>query len=146
MTVLASTWLMLAIVLCAFAWMAGRRLAAFSLPLAVALAAAAIYIPTGSPRLTVPPQGKYTVLGADIQVNVAILALLKSEDGSVRFYRLPYSTSQANALQQALDGAENGQGVAAEIDGEGGAAFDGEPPTSAAEPPKVPETPALSLP
>lgn len=145
MILLASTWLLLALVMSAFAWMAGKRWVAFSLPLAVALAALAVYVPTGSPRFTQPPKGRYVVLGADIQVDVAIFALLKPESGPATFYRLPYSTSAANSLQQAMDGAENGSGVNATVDGEGGASFDGDPPVSGL-PPKVPEQPALSLP
>jgi hypothetical protein len=145
MILLATTWLGLAVLLCAFAWMAGRRLAAFSLPLAVALAALSVYIPTGSPRYTAPPPGKYTVLGARIDVNVAIWALLDDGKGAPTFYKLPYSTSAANSLQQALDGAQNGQGVEAQIDGEGGATYDGDPPVTGTET-KTPETPAISLP
>jgi hypothetical protein len=145
MIILASTWLLLALVMSAFAWMAGKRLAAFSLPLAVALAALAIYIPTGSPRLTQPPAGKYTVVGADIEVDVAIYALLKGEDGVSRFYRLPYSAGQANALQAAKDGAgESGQ-VIATIGEDGGAQYDGPPPVTGLTP-KVPEQPAINLP
>lgn len=145
MTIIASDWLLLAVVLCVFAWFAGKRIAAASLPVAVALAALAIYIPTGSPRFTHPPAGKYTVLGARIDVDVAIYALLDDGKGEPRYYRLPYSTSQANALQAAQDGAQEGQGVQATVDGEGGVAYDGEPPVSG-EPPKVPEAPAISIP
>jgi hypothetical protein len=146
MIILASTWLLLALIMSAFAWVSGKRFAAFSLPLAVVLAALAVYVPTGSPRFTAPPAGKYTVVGADIEVDVAIYALLKGEDGVSRFYRLPYSVGQANALQAAKDGAgEDGQ-VTATIDGEGegGTRFDGPPPV-AGDPPKVPEQPAISL-
>ena len=144
MTLLASIWLGLALLLCIFAWFAGRWLA-LALPLAVALAAIAIYFPTGSPRFTTPPPGKYTVLGAKIEVNVAIWALLDDGNGEPRYYRLPYSTSAANDLQQALDGAQNGQGVKAVIDGEGGQSYDGDPPVTGEET-KVPEAPAISLP
>jgi hypothetical protein len=145
MITLATTWLGLSVLLCSFAWMAGKRLAAFSLPLAVALAALAIYIPTGSPRLTQPPAGKYTVVGADIEIDVAIYALLKGEDGVSRFYRLPYTAGQANALQAAKDGAGEAGQVTATIGEDGGAQYDGPPPVQG-DPPKQPEQPALSIP
>lgn len=145
MTLLASDWLALAGLLCIAAWFANRRFITVLLPFAAIIAAYAVYLPTGSPRLTNPPAGKYTLLGAKIEVNVAIWALLEDGSGTVRYYRLPYSSSQANALQAALDGAENGQGVQANIDGEGGASFDGPPPVTGTET-KTPEQPALSLP
>jgi hypothetical protein len=146
MTTLASTWLLLAIVMCAFAWMAGKRWVAFSLPLAVTLAALAVYAPTGSPRFTEPPTGKYTVLGADIQVDVAIFALLKPESGQAVFYRLPYSTSQANQLQGAQDAGQGQPGsVKMEVGQDGGMTYDGPPPVTG-NPPKVPETPTVSIP
>lgn len=145
MMILASTWLGLSLLLSAFAWFAKRRLIALFLPFAVALAALAIYIPTGSPRFTKPPPAQYTVLGADIQVDVAIYALLKPANGPAVYYKLPYSTAQANALQEALDGAQNGQGVQARVNGEGGVQYDGPPPVQG-DPPKQAETPAISLP
>jgi len=145
MIILASTWLGLCAVLSVFAWFANRRFIAAFLPFAAIIAALAIYVPTGTARYTAPPPGKYTVLGADIEVNVAIYALLQGTDGKVVFYKLPYSTSQANALQAALDGAQNGQGVQATIDGDGGAQYDGDPPVTGTET-KTPEAPALTLP
>ena len=145
MSLIASVWLFLSLALCAFAWMAGRRFAALTLPLAVVITAFAIQVITGLPRLTSPPAGHYTVLGAKIEVNVAIWALLEDSNGAVRYYKLPYSSSQADQLQQALDGAETGQGVKATIDGEGGQTYDGDPPVQGTEA-KTPETPALTLP
>ncbi len=142
MIVLASDWLLLAVVLCCFAWMAGKRWTAISLPLAVALAAISIYIPTGSPRLTQPPPGNYQVLGADIQANVAIYVLLKSANGVAVYYKLPYSTTQANALQNAMDGEG---GVTANVGQDGGVAYDGDPPVTGDDT-KAPEQPAISLP
>ncbi|RTL72365.1 MAG: hypothetical protein EKK41_05075 [Hyphomicrobiales bacterium] len=145
MTLLASTWLLMAVVMCGFAWVAGKRLAALSLPLAVALAAFAIYVPTGTPRFTRPPAGKYAVLGSRIDVNIAIYVLLDNVNGAPVYYRLPYTNSQANALQAAKDGSPDGQGITANIDGEGGAQFDGPPPVQG-DPPKTPETPTVSIP
>jgi hypothetical protein len=44
-----------------------------------------------------------------------------------------------------MDAAQNGQGVKATIDGQGGAQFDGPPPVTG-EPPKQAEQPAVSIP
>jgi hypothetical protein len=147
-TILASTWLLLSVVMCCFAWMAGRRLAALSLPLAVTLAALAIYVPLGMPIPHSPKPGKYTVLGADIQVDVAIFVLLKSGDMQPTYYKMPYSATAANQLQAAKDAAEaeGGQGsVQAIVGQDGGVLYDGPPPVTG-EPPKAPEQPAVSIP
>ena len=137
---IASTWLSLSILLCVFAWYA-QRLVALTLPAAVALAALAVYIPTGSPRFTVPPPGDYQVVGADIEVDVAIYVLLKLGSAPAIYYKLPYTTGQANSLQQAMDGEG---GVKASVGGDGGVAYDGDPPVSGDEP-KQPETPAFTI-
>ncbi|RUU81299.1 hypothetical protein [Mesorhizobium sp. M7A.F.Ca.MR.362.00.0.0] len=142
MTILASTWLALAVLLCAAAWFAKRRVIGISLPVAVTIAALAVYIPTGSARFTKPPPGDYAVVGADIQVNVAIYVLLKEGSNPPVFYKLPYSNSQADKLQQAMDGEG---GVKATVGDEGGVSFDGPPPVTGAEP-KTPEVPALTIP
>jgi hypothetical protein len=145
MIVLASVWLLLALVMSGFAWMAGKRLAAFSLPLAVALAAVAIYLPTGTPRLTQPPSGKYTVLGAKIVVDVGIWVLLDDGQSEPRYFRLPYSNQQANELQGAQDAGQGQPGsVKMNVGEDGGVAYDGPAPVTG-EPPKAPEQPAISL-
>lgn len=146
MTMLATVWLGLSILLCTFSWFAKRRLIGLSLPVAVGIAALAVYLPTGSPRFTQPPPAEYTVLGADIQVNIAIYVLLKEGANPPVFYKLPYSNEAANQLQQALDASQGtGQGPHIKLDGEGGAQFDGPPPVTG-EPPKTPEIPAISIP
>jgi hypothetical protein len=145
MIMLATDWLGLAILLCIFAWFSGRRFVALLLPFAAIIAALSLLVVTGSPRFTSPPPGKYTVVGADIEVDVAIWALLKPENGPAVYYRLPYTPGQAGALQEAKDGAgENGQ-VTATIGDEGGVSYDGPPPVTG-EPPKVPEQPQTTLP
>ena len=140
----ASTWLMLSVLLCAFAWLAGKRFAALSLPIAVVVTAFAIWVPTGTPRYTSPPPGKYTILGARIDVGVAIFALLDDGKSEPRYYRLSYSTSQANALQQAMDGSQDGQGAQAIVGQDGGVSYDGPSPITG-EPPKQAEQPAVSI-
>lgn len=145
MIILASVWLGLALLLSFYAWLAGKRFAAISLPIAVVITAFAIWVPTGTPRYTSPPHGKYIVLGARIDVDVAIYALLDDGRGEPRYYRLSYSASQANALQAALDGAQDGQGVQAIVGQDGGLSYDGDPPVTGL-PPKQAEQPAVTLP
>jgi hypothetical protein len=141
MIILASTWLGLSLLLCVFAWYA-RRWVALTLPVAVALAALAVYLPTGSPRFTKPPPGDYDVVGADIVPNVGIWVLLKEGSAPPVYFRLPYSNSQADKLQSAMDGEG---GVKAKVGQEGGVIFDGPPPVTG-EPPKAPEQPAVTIP
>jgi hypothetical protein len=83
----------------------------------------ASFIPLGHAAPWQPAPGHYAVLGAKIEVDVAIYVLLDSEDGP-RFYRLPYTTGTANALQASLDAALGSGGtVGADIDGEGSPGF-----------------------
>jgi hypothetical protein len=139
MTAIATTWLALSLALAAYAWFAYRT--PVVLPALAAMAALCMWVPTGTPRLTTPPAGDYTVVGADIQVDVAIYALLKPATGPAVYYRLPYSNEQANALQAAMDGEG---GASAAVGEGGGIAYDGEPPVSGNEA-KVPERPALNV-
>ncbi|MBZ9943414.1 hypothetical protein LB533_20215 [Mesorhizobium sp. BR1-1-13] len=133
-----TTWLLLSLALAAYAWFAYRT--PYVLPALAAAAALCMWVPTGTPRYTAPPQGHYTVLGAKIVVDQYIDALL--DDGTqAMLYRLPYSTAQANALQAAMDG---GNGVRAEVGEGGGVAYDGEPPVTGDES-KAPEAPSLNV-
>lgn len=145
MSAIASTWLGLAILLSAFAWLAKKRLAAISLPFAALIAAGALFVPLGRPIPLMPPAGDYTVVGADIQVDVAIYALLKPAGGQPVFYRLPYSNEQASQLQGAKDASQDGTGIHAVIGEDGGVKYDGSPPVTG-EQPKQAEAPAISLP
>jgi hypothetical protein len=143
-TTIATTWLFLSLSLAAYAWFAYRT--PYVLPALAVMAALCMWVPTGTPRLTTPPAGRYTVLGADIQVNVAIYVLLKDGNAEARYFRLPYSNEQANALQQALDASQGHGGVSANVGEEGGVQYDGENPVSSQEAPKQAEQPALSIP
>lgn len=142
MSLIASDWLLLAAILCAAAWFANRRFITFLLPFAVAIAAFAVYLPTGSPRFTRPPAGDYKVIGADIDVNVAIYVLLKPANGQAVYYRLPYTNTQADQLQNAMDGEG---GAKADVGEDGGVRYDGAAPVTGSEA-KTPETPAITLP
>jgi len=77
---------------------------------------------------------------------VAIYALLDDGKSEPRYYRLSYSTSQANALQQAMDSAQDGQGAQAIVGQDGGVSYDGPPPDAKGLPPKQAEQPAISIP
>ena len=103
-------------------------------------------MPLGEPAFMRPPPGKHTVLGARIDVDEAIYVLLDSGlGGPPRYYVLPYSTGQANALQGAIDAAQGEQGgVEAEMGEDGGEmAFHG--PAVQEDRPKQPERPAYEV-
>lgn len=126
---LATIWLALCLALCAYAWYGVRHV--LVLPVMFMLAAGAIYAPTGTPRFTQPPAGQYTVLGARIDVDKAIYVLLDGGNGAPTYYVLPYTTGQANDLQDALDTAGEGGTVKATMRGDGGGmAYDGEAPVT----------------
>jgi len=143
--IVASVWLGLSVLICAFAWMASKRTAALLLPLSVITVSAGLVIVSGTPRFTTPKAGHYTVLGAKIIVDVAIYALLDNGSDEPTYYRLPYTNSQANALQSALDSAQDGQGAQAIVGQDGGVSYDGAAPVTD-EPPKQAEQPAISIP
>lgn len=146
MIAIATTWLALALLLATFSWFAKRQMIAIFLPVVAVLAAAALYVPLGRPIPLSPKAGHYTVLGAKVVPNVAIWVLLDDGVSEPRYYRLKYSNTDANALQQAED-AGNGQpgSVKMQVGPDGGASYDGPPPVSG-EPPKPVEQPALNLP
>ncbi len=84
-------------------------------------ARAARRIPAGrTPIFWRPPSGKYTVLGARIDVNKAIYVLVDSGKGDPVYYVLPYSNQTAEQLQKAMEGArESGGRVGMQINGDG---------------------------
>lgn len=145
MSAIASTWLGLAILLSAFAWLAKKRVAAIALPFAAAIAAAALFVPLGRPIPLMPPAGDYTVIGSKIVVDVGIWVLLDDGKGEPRFYRMPYSNEQASQIQGAKDASQDGAGIHAVIGEYGGVRYDGPPPVTG-ELPKQAEAPAISLP
>lgn len=136
----ATACLALALALSAFAYGALRRWTTVALLPASMAAVCVVALSLGRPLPMTPPAGDYQVLGADIVVDVAIYALLKG-DGEAVYYRLPYSTGQANALQQAMDG--EGGAFAAVGEG-GGVSYDGDPPVAGDEN-KTAERPQLSV-
>lgn len=143
--IIPSVWLGLALLLSLFAWLANRKMPMFVLPLAAVIAGLAIWVPTGTPRFTQPPKGDYAILGSKIVVDVAIYLLLDDGAGEPRYYRLPYSASKADELQDAIN-VDGGKGVRVVIEGtEGGESYEGPPPPSAQEH-KVHEAPEFTLP
>lgn len=122
MTPAITLWLAFVLSCGVIAWFGTRR-QAIAFLVVVIFAAPMSFMTLGHAAPWQPAPGHYTVLGAKIEVDVAIWVLLDSETGP-RFYRLPYSTGTANALQQSMDAAlGNGGTVGADIDGEGSPGF-----------------------
>src|SRR5690606_499848 len=116
---MTTAWLFLTLAMTAVAWVAiwarhdseWRVRSALMVPCCAVLAWHFLTVPLGKPAST-PPAGEYTVLGARIDVPTdtsagAIYVLLDgvaeaAEESVPRYYVLPYSTQQANALQSAM--------------------------------------------
>lgn len=103
----------------------------------------ALQAPIGYPDHDRVPPGEWTVLGARIDVDVAIYAMLDNGTGEPHLYRLPYTAGQADKLQQAIDAtaANAAGGVEAQADAEGEIEF--HPKPVEANPEKTPETPVV---
>lgn len=86
-----------------------------------------------------PAHGEYDVVGARIDVDVAIWVLLSQAGSEPRFYVLPYTAATANKLQQALDASQEGDGPRLEMTESGEAVFHA--PPVRADPPKQPQEP-----
>lgn len=101
-------------------------------------------IPLGHPDYDPLPHGDFTVLGARIDVDVAIYAMLDDGSGEPHLYRLPYTTGQADRLQKAIDETAGGQaaGVKARSDDQGLPEFYAEPVRE--DPPKNVERPMVT--
>lgn len=116
MAQVALGWLAFMLALGIYAWF--RR--AWLLPFIGALTLYIAPIPLGLPQFWSPPAGKYNVVGAKIIPNVAIYALLDNGASQPRYYKLPYSAKQANALQNAMDHNADGHGkVGMKLDSQG---------------------------
>lgn len=139
MTPALTLWLAFVIAAAAISWFGTRR-QAVAFAVVAALIAPATILPLGHATPLEPPQGKYSVLGARIDIDVAIWVLLDAgKGGPPRYYRLPYKASTANDLQAAMDMVVGQEGGTVGMTmGEGGATgFAEETPT--AEPPKQAE-------
>lgn len=135
-----SLWAIIVLFLGVLLWFSRPQLSSLLIwVLGSAILLPATFAPLGEPQFGSPPPGKHTIIGADIIPDVAIYVLLKSETGSYpRYYVLPYTTGQANALQEAIDATQGQQGGAQAEFGEGGEpAFHG--PSVQEDRPKIPE-------
>lgn len=142
MTPAVTLWLSFVLAAGVLAWATPRLALPFALVALLTLPGAFMTLGRAAPWR--PPAGEYAVLGARIDVDVAIYVMVDGKPAP-RMYRLPYSTKAANDLQAALDGAADGQGGVAMIvppgDDSPGFAEDSGP----GDPPKRTETPAINL-
>ncbi len=118
MTYSLTLWLSYVLASAAIVWFAPRAAIPFAIIAALSLPAS--FLPVGTPIFWKPPSGKYTVLGARIDVNKAIYVLVDSGKGDPVYYVLPYSNQTAEQLQKAIEGArESGGRVGMQINGDG---------------------------
>ncbi|QIG68665.1 hypothetical protein EVB67_015 [Rhizobium phage RHph_TM3_3_14B] len=142
MTPAITLWLAFVLAVGAICWFGNKRQAVAFLLLAAATAPATI-LPLGHAYPFSPPKGHYTVIGARIDVDEAIWVLLDSGSAPPRYYRLPYKTSTANDLQNALDVAEGNGGTVGMQQGEEGSPGFAEGGAPGSEQPKLAEPQAI---
>lgn len=118
MTPAITLWLALVLAVGAVTWFGSKRQAIAFVLIAIATAPASA-LPLGHAAPWSPPPGHYTVLGARIDIDEAIWVLLDTEGGPM-FYKLPYTTGTANALQQSMDMAVGSGGKVGMDQGESG--------------------------
>lgn len=136
MTHSLALWLAFVVAAGAIAYFGTRR-QAIAFALAAALTLPAAFLPLSYATPLAPPPGKHTVLGARIDVDVAIYVLIDTPT-EPRLYRLPYSAEAANQLQAAQDGMADGEGgVALRVGQDGSPGFSEDSGTP--EPPKQAE-------
>lgn len=132
MAITVTTWLFLTIAIAALAWFClPRWLTVFAVLAGSAVAYAAAPLPLGMADYRAPASGKYTVLGARVDIDKAIYVLLDNGNGEPHYYVLPYTQAKAQQLQSAMDGAANGDGdgVEGELGEDGEMAFHPKPVT-----------------
>lgn len=107
------------------------------------VAAATISIPLAA--LSYPsswlPSGQQTVLGVRVDVDKAIYVMLDGPEP--RLFVLPYTEQAAQQLQQAQDGAADGEGTVVMTQGEDGSPGFAEEEAGGRNPPKNAEVPLL---
>lgn len=116
MTTVATTWLLLAVLLCVYAWFQRAWLLLPTLLAALALS----FAPLSHPAFWQPPAAHYAVYGARIIPNQGIWILLADGGNEPVYYRLPYSKQQAEQLQMLQDLTGGEPGAIAMTIGEGG--------------------------
>lgn len=110
------------------------------------IAAATIAIPVAALSYPSPwlPSGPQTVLGVRVDVDKAIYVMLDpSAGGEPRLFVLPYTEQTAQQLQQAQDGAADGEGRVVMTQGEDGSPGFAEEEAGGRNPPKNAEVPLL---
>lgn len=137
MTPAITLWLAVVLAIGGVTWF-GTRKQAIAFFLIALLTAPAVHITLGHAAPWTPAPGHYTVLGAKIEMDVAIWVLLDTPDGP-RFYKLPYTPQTANGLQKAMDMAEGNGGTVGLEQGEEGSPGFAEEGGAAAGEVKVPE-------
>ncbi len=100
-------WLAFALAASAIVFIGKRRAIALAVVIAALLPATALTL--GHPATNLP-HGEHVVLGLKIDEPTAIYVLLDSQEGSPRYYQLPYSDETAKALQDAAYSAEESGG------------------------------------
>lgn len=136
MTPAITLWLAFVLAAGAILFVGGTKRQAIAFTIVAMLTAPATLTPLGHATPIAPPKGHYTVLGARIDVDVAIWVLLDSGQGTPRFYKLPYSAATANGLQKAMDMAEGNGGTVGMVQGEEGSPGFAEEGAPGAEEPK----------
>lgn len=146
MTTVTTTWLCLTLAIAALAWFGlPRWLTVVAVLAGSAIAYAAAPLPLGMADYRAPASGKYTVLGARVDIDKAIYVLLDNGNGEPHYYVLPYTQAKAQRLQNAMDGAANGEGdgVEGELGEDGEMAFHPKPVTDSG--PKEAEQPMTEV-
>jgi hypothetical protein len=107
------------------------------------IAAATIVVPLAA--LSYPsswlPSGQQTVLGVRVDVDKAIYVMLDGPEP--RLFVLPYTEQAAQQLQEAQDGASDGEGRVVMTQGEDGSPGFAEEEAGGRNPPKNAEVPLL---
>lgn len=107
------------------------------------VAAATIAIPVAALSYPSPwlPLGPQTVLGVRVDVDKAIYVMLDGPEP--RLFVLPYTEQAARQLQEAQDGAADGEGTVVLTEGEDGSPGFAEEEAGGSTPPKSAEVPLL---
>lgn len=100
------------------AWSRTSRFRTAAVVAFLAAAGASYYataLPLGNPIEAQPPAGHYTVVGARIDMPSAtsagaIYVLLDNGNGAPVYYKLPFSSGDADDLQEALNAGVQGDG------------------------------------
>lgn len=110
MDIVGMTSIVFALSSVAILWFAPPRIEAIvAWSVAVLIFFWAAALPLSYPQPGNIPSGEHTVLGARIDIDKAIYVLLDTP-GEPRYFVLPYTKGQAEALQNAIDAAQGQQG------------------------------------